>query len=210
MNAIRNTKMNITKNVLVHVCCAPCASYSLKKLINDGYKVTAYFYNPNIHPEEEYNKRLAELERFAGEMDYSLVVEVGANPCVCPGNEDRHTGQDRHMGLSLQQWFAAVKGFENEPEGGKRCEICFKMRLEKTALYAKEHGFDAFTTVLTISPHKNSRIIHAIGRGIGEKHGIPFLEEDFKKQDGFKKSLELSQKYGFYRQNYCGCVYSFR
>ena len=105
---------------------------------------------------------------------------------------------------------AGGKGLENEPEGGKRCAVCFEMRLEKAAIYAKENGFDTFTTVLTISPHKNSRTIHDIGRKLGEKHGISFLAEDFKKQDGFKKSLELSKKYGFYRQNYCGCAYSMR
>lgn len=175
-------------NILVHACCAPCAAYCLEKLVNDGYKPTAYFYNPNIHPVEEHNRRLAELKRFTGEAGYPLIVK-----------ED-----------SPEAWQQAVKGLENEPEGGKRCAVCFEMRLEKAAIYAKENGFDTFTTVLTISPHKNSRTIHDIGRKLGEKHGISFLAEDFKKQDGFKKSLELSKKYGFYRQNYCGCAYSMR
>ncbi len=180
--------LEIQKNdtVLVHVCCAPCMSYSFEKLIMNQYKPAGYFYNPNIHPRREYDKRLNELLNFAGIKDYNIIIE------------------DEHP----QVWFDKVKGHENDKEGGTRCEICFKMRLEKTALYAKQNNFAAFTTVLTISPHKNSSVINGIGKNISEKYGIEFIEENFKKQDGFKKSLELSKKYGFYRQNYCGCVYS--
>ena len=175
-----------SKKLLVHVCCAPCATYSFEKLINDGYEITGYFYNPNIHPEPEYNRRLEGLIDFAGIKNYRVITE----------NEPPDL------------WFNLVKGFEQEREGGKRCEICFKMRLEKTALFAKKNGFDGFTTVLTISPHKNTAVINRIGKDLAGKYGITFVEENFKKQDGFKKSCELSDKYGLYRQNYCGCVYS--
>lgn len=175
------------KKLLVQVCCAPCSSYSFEKLINDGYEVTGYFYNPNIHPELEYKRRLEELIKFAGIKKYPLIIE-----------EDPH-----------EFWFHRIKGLEKEKEGGKRCEECFKMRLEKTAFYAMQNGFDCFTTVLTISPHKNSSKINQIGKNIAEKYNIAFLEENFKKKDGFKKSIKLSEEYGFYRQSYCGCIYSF-
>ncbi len=176
------------ENILIHVCCAPCAAYCIEKLQQDGYTPAIYFYNPNIHPEAEYKKRLEELARFAECKDLPLHIE-----------ED-----------PTEIWLDLVKGLENEKEGGKRCKTCFDMRLEKTAQFAKQKGFDGFTTVLTVSPHKNSSLINKIGKDIAENISIKFLEENFKKQDGFKKSLELSEKYGFYRQSYCGCVYSIR
>lgn len=172
--------------ILVHTCCAPCSTYSFEKLINDAYDITGYFYNPNLHPESEHDKRLDELVKYAEKRKYSLITEIEP----------------------ASVWFDSVKGFEQDKEGGKRCESCFEMRLEKTALFAKHNGFDGFTTVLTISPHKNSSVINEIGKKIAEKHGIIFIEENFKKKEGFKKSLKLSDEYGLYRQNYCGCVYS--
>ncbi len=168
--------------ILAHTCCAPCAAYCFQKLATDGWSVTGYFYNPNIHPETEYEKRKTELLK----LDYSLITEDAGT----------------------ETWHSAVRGFEQEKEGQERCEICFKLRLEKTAIYAVNSGFDAFTTVLTVSPHKNSSVINGIGAGIAEKYGIPFIEEDFKKNDGFKKAMALSKKYNFYRQKYCGCIYS--
>ena len=174
------------KNILVHICCAPCTAYSFEKLVNDGYNVTGFFYNPNIHPTKEHDRRLHELKIFFEKENYKLIIK-----------KDHFT-----------VWFEATEGFNQEKEGGKRCEVCFKLRLEATALLAKQEGFDGFTTVLTISPHKNSEVINQIGRDIEEKVGINFIEENLKKQDGVKKSLELSAKHGFYRQNYCGCVYS--
>ena len=174
------------ENILVHVCCAPCATYCFEKLVNDGYKVTGYFYNPNIHPESEYNKRLDALVKFMNIKNYKLIIE----------NE------------SSDVWFDAVKGLEERTENGKRCEVCFRMRLEKTAFYAKEKKFDGFTTVLTVSPHKNSILINKTGKNIADKHGIDFIEENFKKKNGFKRSMELSDIYNLYRQNYCGCIYS--
>lgn len=169
---------------LVHACCAPCATYCFEKLTSDGWDVTGYFYNPNIHPEKEYNIRKNELFRL-----YSNVIL----------EED-----------SVEVWHDSVKGFDQEKEGGKRCEICFKLRLEKAAIYAKDNGYDAFTTVLTVSPHKNSTVINQIGLKLAEKYGIRFIEEDFKKNNGFKRAMELSKQYDLYRQSYCGCVYSIR
>ncbi len=176
------------KKLLAHICCAPCATVGLEKLINDNYEITGYFYNPNIHPESEYTKRLDSLKKLAGIQNYKLITE--SDP--------------------PDLWFEFIKGLEKEKEGGKRCEACFRMRLEKTAFYASRHDFEGFTTVLTVSPHKNTAVINRIGKDIAEKYNLFFPEENFKKQDGFKKSMELSKKYGLYRQNYCGCVYSCR
>ncbi|OGI00327.1 MAG: hypothetical protein A2Y25_01715 [Candidatus Melainabacteria bacterium GWF2_37_15] len=170
------------KNLLVHTCCATCAVYCLEKLTNEGWNVTGYFYNPNIHPESEYEKRKAELSK----LNHKIII------------------QDEPSKI----WFDTVKGFEQEKEGGGRCEICFNLRLEQTAIYAKENGFEAFTTVLTVSPHKNSSIINQIGAELTLKHQVTFLEENFKKDEGFKKTIELAKMHNFYRQNYCGCVYS--
>jgi len=172
------------KNILVHTCCAPCATWCFEKLNQDGYSPVSFFYNPNIMPEDEHDRRLKELIKYLNTKDFNLIVE-----------ED-----------SSQVWQKAVKGYENDTEGGKRCELCFKLRLEKTAQYAKANKFGAFTTTLTVSPHKNAEIINQIGKEIGEKHEIHFLEENFKKKDGYKKSLQLSKESDLYRQNYCGCI----
>lgn len=174
--------------LLVHTCCAPCGAYSFEKLKEDGFNPVSFFYNPNIFPSDEYERRLNELLRFSEKNGDEVIIEKN-------GFED---------------WQQKIKGFEKEKEGGKRCEICFIHRLEKTALKAQELGFDAFTTTLTISPYKNSEVINKVGNSISKRLDIKFLEEDFKKNDGFKKTMELSKKYGFYRQNYCGCSYSFR
>ena len=176
------------KKLLVHTCCAPCATYSFEKLISDKFFPVWFFYNPNIHPTEEYKRRLEELLKFTDVKKYRLIIQ-----------ED-----------SPELWLEAVKGLEQDKEGGSRCEICFRLRLEKTAIYARENNFDGFTTTLTISPHKNTAIINQIGKELSEKHGIFFLEENFKKKEGFKKSLELSKEYNLYRQSYCGCVFSQR
>ena len=174
------------KKLLVHTCCAPCATYSFEKLISDKFFPVGFFYNPNIHPTEEYKRRLEELLKFTDVKKYRLIIQ-----------ED-----------SPELWLEAIKGYEDSKEGGSRCEICFRLRLEKTAIYARENNFDGFTTTLTISPHKNTAIINQIGRELSEKRDIFFLEENFKKNEGFKKSLELSRQYNLYRQSYCGCVFS--
>jgi len=174
------------KNILVHTCCAPCTAYSFERLINNGYTPTAFFYNPNIHPQSEYERRLAEQVRFCSEKNYPLMI------------------QD----VDFERWEEGAKDFADQPEGGLRCEYCFRRRLEETAKYAVKNGFNCFTTVLTISPHKNSRIIFRIGAEVGEKYGILFIEENFKKNDGFKKSLIISSEHNLFRQTYCGCTYS--
>jgi len=148
--------------------------------------VTGYFYNPNIYPESEYTLRLSEAGNLAKKRDIELLCgEYDAN-----------------------EWFTLTKGMEQEPEGGSRCDVCFRMRLEKTAQRTRDDGFDIFTTTLTVSPHKNARLINEIGFKVAKQHGVDFLERDFKKRDGFKKTVRLSKEYGLYRQNYCGCLYS--
>ncbi len=174
--------------VLLHACCAPCSTYSCEFLENEGYEIVIYFYNPNIFPIEEYEKRKNELIKFCKLKNYELIL----------GDED----------FSL--WNEYVKGLEQEPERGKRCEKCFYFRLEKTALLAKEMNIENFTTTLSISPHKDFKTIEKVGNELMEKYGVKFLNYNFKKNDGYKKSTILSQEYGFYRQNYCGCKYSIR
>jgi hypothetical protein len=173
------------EKLIVHACCGPCATQVIELLSRD-YRVTAFFYNPNIQPEEEYLNRLAALETFCRIKDIELV-----------------SGSYDH-----QEWLELVAGLEDQPEGGKRCEVCFAMRLQKTALVAVEHGFKAFSTTLSISPHKDARVINSIGRETGIQHNIIFLQGDFKKDNGYRKSCELSRQYGLYRQKYCGCLFS--
>ena len=171
--------------ILLQVCCAPDATVAVERL-GEEYEVGVYFYNPNIHPVEEYLKRAEEMER--------LSTEIGVEIHMAP--------------YDPEIWFEAVRGLQHEPEGGRRCEICFRMRLERTAKAARELGYDLFATVLTISPHKNADLINRIGEEIGKSTGIPYLPSNFKKKDGFKRSIELSRKYGLYRQDYCGCLFS--
>ena len=171
--------------LLLHTCCAPCSPH-IFELLREKYDVAAFFYNPNIQPEEEYNLRREELKKFCGRIGISFIE-----------------GE-----YNIENWSEAVCGLEHEPEGGRRCEVCFKMRLERTAQQARETGCAIFATTLTVSPHKNASLINQIGVEAGVKFGVMFLEADFKKKEGFKKSAELSRQFGFYRQNYCGCVYS--
>jgi len=174
--------------ILVHTCCAPCATYVFEKLSDDGYSPHSFFYNPNIHPDQEYQKRLNELVNY---------LEIKHIPLFIKEKDE-------------QSWFEKVKGFENELEGGLRCEVCFRIRLEETAKFALSNNYKIFTTVLTVSPHKNAKVINKVGSELAQKYNLTFLEENFKKQDGFKKSLLLSSKYNLFRQNYCGCIYSIR
>ncbi len=173
---------------LVHICCAPDASYGVRAISERFGNVVCFFYNPNIWPREEYEKRLEETRKLA--RIYGVELIEG------PYNEE--------------EWLQAVKGLENEPEKGKRCEVCVKFRLEKCAELAEKLGVEAMTTVLTVSPKKNVRMINEAGREIGQKKSIFFIELDLKKKDGFKKSVELSKKLNIYRQNYCGCRFSIR
>ena len=178
------------KKLLLHSCCAPCSSATLERLY-PYFDITIFYYNPNIYPPEEFNHRKEEQSRLLQEMK-ELEQKVGI---VAPEFNDK-------------EFYDAVKGLEHEPEGGKRCIECFKLRLEKTARYAKKNGFDFFTTTLSISPHKNAENLNKIGEEMSLKYDVSYLFSDFKKKNGYKRSIELSEEYGLYRQNYCGCVYS--
>lgn len=175
--------------LLIHSCCAPCSSYVLEYL-NPYFKITVLYYNPNISPVEEYEKRKAEQIRLINEGDWKNPIEI----MDCDYEGDKYT--------------AAVKGLENEPEGGARCRVCFGLRLDEAARLARANDFDYFVTTLSISPLKNARLLNEIGNKLGEKYGIKYLPSDFKKREGYKRSIELSRRYNLYRQNFCGCKYS--
>lgn len=175
--------------LLLHCCCAPCSSYCLEYLTR-SFDIVAYYYNPNIAPEAEFRHRLAELERLAAELPHEGRIEV------VPGEYEP------------ERFLALARGLEDVPEGGARCERCFRLRLEAAARAALEHGCDRFTTTLTISPLKNAARINAIGGELGERFGVPWLPSDFKKRNGYRRSCELSAQYGLYRQDYCGCAFS--
>ena len=186
-------QMTQKKTLLLHSCCAPCSSYCLEYL-SQYFDVTVFYYNPNITEENEYQKRAAEQQRLIRAM-----------------NERQHTTISYAEGVyEPEEYLAMVRGLEQEPEGAGRCERCFRLRLTKTAEYASDNGFDYFTTTLTISPLKNAHLLNALGEEIGKKTGIAFLPSDFKKKEGYKRSIELSKEYDLYRQNYCGCIFSKR
>jgi predicted adenine nucleotide alpha hydrolase (AANH) superfamily ATPase len=157
-------------------------------LLKKDYDVSGYFCNPNIHPEEEYLLRLEETQKVAQTLGFVLI-------------EDEYVPEN---------WFALTEKFKDEPEKGRRCDVCYAMRLEHTAQRAAEDGFDVFTTVMSLSPWKKSKVMNRMGRMFAKRYGIDFLEADFKKKDGFKKSVDLSKEHQVYRQDYCGCVYSKR
>ena len=187
----RNRRLGKVPKLLLHVCCAPCSSYCLEYL-SLYFDITVYFYNPNISVKEEYDYRLSEEERFISLKEFKYPVKM---------TESEYRPED---------FFKAVKGLEAEPEGGKRCRECFRLRLEATAKKAAELGFDFFTTTLTLSPLKNAALLNEIGAETGERYGVEWLCSDFKKKEGYKRSIELSREYSLYRQNYCGCVFSRR
>ena len=175
--------------LLLHSCCAPCSSHVLE-LLNAVFDITVYFYNPNIAPKEEFERRVEEQIRLVGSMPLSECVHV------VRGEYDD------------EAFHAMCRGHESDPEGGERCTRCFRLRLGRTAQAAKEGGFDYFTTTLSISPLKDAQRLNAIGGEFAEKSGVPYLFSDFKKKNGYKRSCELSREYGLYRQDYCGCIYS--
>lgn len=178
-----------TPNLLLHSCCAPCSSYVLSYL-SDYFNITILYYNPNISPFEEYEKRKQEQIRLIYEMKFK-------NPVSIMDADYDNTEFER-----------LAKGLENAKEGGLRCLKCYNLRLEKTAYLAKKNNFDYFGTTLTVSPYKNSEKLNIIGSKLEEKYKISYLYSDFKKKDGYKKSIEFSKQYNLYRQNYCGCKYS--
>ncbi|MFW5866717.1 MAG: epoxyqueuosine reductase QueH [Armatimonadota bacterium] len=169
--------------VAVHVCCGPCASAVIERLA-DRWKIDAVWHNPNIHPIEEHERRLESMR---------IVAERTGTPLVV-------------LEYDVEQWWELCAGLEDEPEGGARCEVCFRMRLEMTARWAVAEGVDAITTTLTISPHKDAERIHEIGAEVAARHGLRFLAMDFKKGGGFQRSVELSREWDLYRQKYCGCA----
>ena len=173
----------------LHACCAPCSSAVLMQLA-DVFDITVFFYNPNISPEEEFRYRLREQVRLVNEM------LPGSGIRVAEGEYD------------ADEFYRRVKGHENDPEGGERCGICFDMRLRKTAEFAASQGMDYFTTTLSISPLKDAQRLNAIGGALAGEYGVKYLFSDFKKKEGYKRSCALSQEYGLYRQDYCGCVFS--
>lgn len=186
-----NKKNGVVPSLLLHSCCAPCSSYCLEYL-SQYFKITVLYYNPNLFPAGEYERRVSEQKKL-----------VSALPAKYPVTLVEMKGEP-------EEFYSAVKGLEHIREGGERCFACFRLRLERAARYARENGFDFFTTTLTISPLKNAQKLNEIGEAAGEKFGVRHLPSDFKKKNGYKRSVELSRLYGLYRQDYCGCVFSKR
>lgn len=185
----KNESESRVPRLLLHSCCAPCSSYVLEYL-SQYFEITVFYYNPNISPAEEYEKRAEEQRRLIGELPakHPVRLQVGK--------------------YEPERFYEMARGLEQVPEGGGRCFGCYRLRLEEAARLAAEGGYDYFTTTLTISPLKNAGKLNEIGEELGEIYKVPHLPSDFKKKNGYKRSVELSAEYGLYRQNYCGCVYS--
>lgn len=179
-------KLDYKPKLLLHSCCAPCSSYVITYLY-DYFDITILYYNPNIYPYEEYKKRKDEQIRLISNFKGVKIID-------CDYDNDIYN--------------EVIKGLENEPERGSRCTKCFYLRLDKTGEIAKKNNFEYFGTTLTVSPYKNAKLLNEIGEDISKKYDIKWLYSDFKKNDGYKKSIELSKKYDLYRQDYCGCLYS--
>ena len=178
-----------TPRLLLHSCCAPCSSYCLEYL-SRYFEITVLYYDPNIFPEEEFRKRAEEQRRLISEMPFKNPVSLVID------NYDP------------DEFFSVVKGLEDAPEGGERCFVCYRLRLERAARYAAEHGFDYFCSTLSISPLKNAQKLNEIGAELSDIYKVANLPNDFKKKGGYLRSIELSRKYDLYRQNYCGCAFS--
>lgn len=184
-------KIPMGSNLLLHACCAPCSSAVLERLGN-YFHITVFFYNPNITEEVEYNKRLDEIKKFIKKFKIKYPINI------IEGNYEP------------KKFFDIAKDLENEKERGKRCYKCYNLRLEETAKIASNLNFDYFTTTLSLSPHKNSTWINEIGENLDKLYQANYLYSDFKKKNGYKRSIELSKEYNLYRQDYCGCIYSKR
>ena len=224
------TSMDAPRTVFLHSCCAPCSSYCMEYL-RQYFDVTVFYYNPNIMNEEEYRKRVAEQQRLIAaynqltelpvidkkETNFATSIRADMEASVVIGKDDK-VGKQSSISLrqiafvegnyDVSRYLDSIKGLEDCKEGGSRCERCFTLRLRETARVAKELGMDYFTTTLTISPLKNAQLINEIGNRIAEEVGIAFLPSDFKKNNGYLRSIELSKEYDLYRQNYCGCDFS--
>lgn len=181
--------LDVKPKLMLHACCAPCSSYVLE-FLSGYFDITMLYYNPNITPESEYKKRLCELERLLGEADFAQDVKL--LPCD----------------YDPERFFEIAKGLEHLPEGEERCFKCYQLRLRETVKAAAEQGSDYFTTTLSISPYKNSKKLAEISLDLEKEYGVRWLPSDFKKKNGYKRSIELSKEYGLYRQNYCGCIFS--
>lgn len=179
----------IIPRLLLHSCCAPCSSYVLEYL-TEYFDIIVYYYNPNISPMGEYEKRIAEQKRLISEMKFKNSVSF-------------IEGTYNH-----DEFISLTRGLENLPEGGERCSLCYEMRLEAAAQKAAEINADYFTTTLSVSPYKNTAKLNTIGLKFAMEYGVPYLVSDFKKNNGYKRSIELSTEYGLYRQNFCGCIFS--
>ncbi len=177
--------------LLLHCCCAPCSSYVLEYL-SRYFQITVLYYNPNIYPPSEYEMRVEEEEKLIEKMSFPNPVTLKKGRYV------------------PEEFYETVRGYENSPEGGDRCERCYELRLREAALEARKGGYDFFTTTLSISPLKSAQKLNSVAEKVSREYGVPCLPSDFKKRNGYKRSLELSEKYDLYRQNYCGCRYSIR
>ncbi|HJA99836.1 MAG TPA: epoxyqueuosine reductase QueH [Candidatus Mediterraneibacter merdavium] len=175
--------------LLIHSCCAPCSSYVLEYL-SEYFEITVFYYNPNIYPESEYTKRIVEQQKLIQDMDFKHPVSFMAGE------------------YEKEKFYAMSEGMEHLKEGGARCMKCYELRLSEAAKQAAAGGFDYFTTTLSISPMKNAQKLNEIGVRVGKEHGVEYLVSDFKKKNGYKRSVELSKEYGLYRQDYCGCIFS--
>lgn len=173
--------------ILLHACCAVCMAYPIK-ILQEHYEPIVFFYNPNIYPQTEYDRRKNELIKYCEKMNYKYIIEQ----------------------YDSEAWYEYIQGFENEPEKGGRCNKCFEFRLTRTAQIAKKLKINYFTTTLSVSPHKVSQNIFVAGNNIASQYNIKFIQQDFKKQNGFLKTMELAKENNFYRQNYCGCEYSIK
>ena len=190
MDAVLRRLNGRRPRLLLHACCGPCSSAVLEQLCQH-FEITILYYNPNIWPDAEYHRREQELERFVAQ----------AHPLGVTVVEDRY---------DPREFYEAARGLEDEPERGRRCTACYRLRMRRAAQYAAQHGFDWFTTTLSISPHKDAARINQIGQELAAEYGVPHLPSDFKKKNGYLRSLQLSAEYGLYRQDYCGCIFSAR
>lgn len=184
-------KQGEVPKLCLHSCCAPCSSYVLEYL-SQYFRITVFYYNPNLYPNEELVLRSKEQQRLIQQMPTKYPVEF------------------KQVEQLPEEFYQAVKGYEQESEGGKRCEKCFRLRLEKTVQMAKEIKADYFTTTLSISPLKNAQVLNEIGKELEQLYGVSYLYSDFKKKGGYLRSTELAKEYDLYRQDYCGCVYSYQ
>lgn len=176
-------------SVLIHSCCGPCSSAVLERL-NEYFKITVMYYNPNLDTREEFDRRVKEQIRLIDSMPQKNKIKF------------------EKIDYFEKEFYEKIKGHENEREGGERCRLCYELRLEKVAIIAKQNGLDYFTTTLSISPHKDSRVLNLLGEELSKKYDIKYLYSDFKKKEGYKRSVELCRQYHMYRQNYCGCKFS--